>query len=451
MNEPLIVAKFGGTSVADSRMVMNVSRIIASDPRRRFIVVSAPGKRTAADEKVTDLLYSHHAQRKMGVDASTQLVTIKHRFLEMAQELKVDCMPRWLDEMEAQLATNHDRDWIASRGEYLSARLIAAYLDAEFVDAADIIRFDAAGQLLPEETYDSASARLALVPESRLAVIPGFYGADVNGRVRCFSRGGSDISGSIVTRAVNAIVYENWTDVSGMLMADPRVVSDPRPIVEMTYREQRELSYMGATVLHEEAVFPVREVGIPIHIRNSNEPDAPGTRIVTERDSTHTSITGIAGRKGFSVISIEKAMMNRDASYGLKVLRVLEEYGVPYEHSPAAIDTFGLIVTQEQLGGQEDTLISEITRVAKPDRIDVRRDIALIGVVGQGMSRRVGVAAAIFTALTEINVNICLANQWTSEFNVIIGVAADDYEKSVRAIYDRFSGESGGGDLDVRS
>jgi len=442
MNEPVIVAKFGGSSLADACKVRLVSEIIASDKRRRFIVVSAPGKRNAADEKITDLLYSFHALRKAGVDASTPLTVVRHRFLEMAEELMVGEMPRWLSEMEAELTRNNDLDWIASRGEYLSARLMAGFLGADFVDAADLIRFDANGQLLPEETYQLASTRLAQVPEGRLAVIPGFYGADVDGRIRCFSRGGSDISGSIVTRAVNGLVYENWTDVSGMLMADPRVVDNPKPIAEMTYREQRELSYMGATVLHEEAVFPVREAGIPIHIRNTDDPNAPGTRIVNERDSTHTSITGIAGRRGFSVISIEKAMMNRDASYGLKVLRVLEEYGVPYEHSPAAIDTFGLIVTQEQLGGQEETLISEIQRVAKPDRIDVRRDIALIGVVGQGMARRVGVAAAIFNALTEINVNICLANQWTSEFNVIIGVAGEDFEKSVRAIYDRFSGET---------
>ena len=431
--EGLIVAKFGGSSVADASQICKVRDIVLADARRRIVVVSAPGKRDGRDQKITDLLFAHHDDPHSGA-----LDTIRRRFLEIAVGLGVDHARPWIDETCDALSSQPDPEWGASRGEYLCARIVAAFLDAAFVDAADIVRFDLDGNLVPEETYALATGRIAEEIPNRLVVIPGFYGQDTSGRVRCFSRGGSDITGSIIARAANASLYENWTDVSGMLMADPRVVDNPAPIREMTYREQRELSYMGASVLHEEAVFPVRQACIPIQIRNTDDPEAPGTRIVTERVAGPSRITGIAGRRGFAVISIEKAMMNRDISYGGRVLKVLEEHGVLYEHSPAAIDTFGVILTEAQLDGQAQTIVAEIDRVAKPDRIEVRRDIALIGVVGQGLARRVGVAASIFAALARSEVNIQLVNQWTSETNVIIGVAGVDYEKAIRAIYDEF-------------
>jgi aspartate kinase len=437
----VIVTKFGGSSVADDGQIRKVRDIVVSDPRRRVVVVSAPGKRESTDRKITDLLFAHHAYAvgATGEDGARALSLIRERFLEIAVRLGVEQVCAGINDTCAAMAGSTDQEWIASRGEYLSALIIAAFLDAEFVDAADIIRFDAGGNFDPNVTYALTAERLAAAREqNRQVVVPGFYGSDNSGHIRCFPRGGSDITGSIVARSVSAEVYENWTDVSGMLVADPRVVTDPAPIPEMTYREQRELSYMGASVLHEEAVFPVREACIPIHIKNTNAPDAPGTRIVTARVSDERRITGIAGRRGYAVMSIEKAMMNRDITYGGKVLKVLEEHGVLYEHSPAAIDTFGLILTEDQMDGCGQSIIAEIDRVAKPDRIDVRHDVALIGVVGQGLARRVGVAASIFSALARGNVNIQLVNQWTSETNVIIGVTGGDFERAIQVLYDEF-------------
>ena len=330
------------------------------------------------------------------------------------------------------------KDWVASRGEYLSARIIAQFLDAEFVDAADGIRFGPDGRFHEGESYGRLGARLAAVPEGRIAVIPGFYGQDALGKIKCFSRGGSDVTGAVVARAVHAAVYENWTDVSGLLMADPRLVENPCPIEEITYREQRELSYMGATVLHDEAVFPVREAGIPIHIKNTNAPGDPGTRIVTQRDSRATSVVGIAGRKGFATLFTEKAMMNQERGYGRKVLEILESHGISYEHSPTSIDTLSVIVTDEELNGKEHEVVSEIRRVVQPDRIEVQRDMAMLAVVGQGMVHRVGIAARVFAALAEAQVNIRMINQGSSELNIIVGVAAAHYENAVRALYAAF-------------
>ena len=432
------VAKFGGSSVADAAQVRKIAAIIRADPRRRFIVVSAPGKRNAQDKKITDLLYLCHSLGEQGIDPSAPFNVVKERYLGLAEELGVDGAWEWLRDVQQQITAGADKDWVASRGEYLSARIVAAFLDAEFVDAAEGVRFSADGRFRPSESYARLHARLEAVPAGRIAVIPGFYGQDAGGRLRCFSRGGSDVTGAVVARAVHAGVYENWTDVSGMLMADPRLVADPRPIEEVTYREQRELSYMGATVLHDEAVFPVREAGIPIHIRNTNAPDDPGTRIVARRDSHNTSIIGVAGRKGFATIFTEKALMNQERGYGRRVLEILETHGISYEHSPTSIDTLSVIVTDEELSGKEDDVVADIRRAVQPDRIEIQRDMAMVAVVGQGMIQRVGVSARLFEALAAAGINVRMINQGSSELNIIVGVDTAAYEDAVRAIYHAF-------------
>ena len=436
-----IVAKFGGSSVADANQVRKIAAIVRADPRRRFVVVSAPGKRSGQDKKITDLLYLCHSLGEQGLDPGAPFAVIKERYLGIAGELGVEGTWEWLRDVQQQVASGAAKDWVASRGEYLSARIIAAFLGAEFVDAAEGIRFGEDGRFHAPETYARLHERLTQIPEGKIAVIPGFYGQDGQGRIRCFSRGGSDVTGAIVARAVHASVYENWTDVSGMLMADPRLVENPRPIEEITYREQRELSYMGASVLHDEAVFPVREAGIPIHIRNTNRPDDPGTRIATDRDARDTPIIGIAGKTGFANLFTEKALMNQERGYGRRVLEVLEAHGVSYEHSPTSIDTLSVIVTDKELGGKEAAVVAEIRRAVQPDRIEVQHDIAMIAVVGQGMVHRVGVAARAFTALAEAGINIRLINQGSSELNIIIGVAAADYAHAVRTIYAAFAEE----------
>jgi len=432
------VAKFGGSSVADAAQIRKIAAIIKDDPRRRYVVVSAPGKRNAQDKKITDLLYLCHSLGEQGLDPSAPFAVIKERFLGIAGELGVEGAWEWLRDIGQQITAGAERDWVASRGEYLSARIIAEFLGAVFVDAGDGIRFSAEGRFRPSESYARMHARLSEVPDGQIAVIPGFYGEDPAGRIRCFSRGGSDVTGAIVARAVHAGVYENWTDVSGMLMADPRIVSDPAPIEEITYREQRELSYMGATVLHDEAVFPVREAGIPIHIRNTNEPAAPGTRIVATRDSASTSIVGIAGRKGFATLFTEKALMNQERGYGRRVLEVLEAHGISYEHSPTSIDTLSVIVTDEELADKADEVMAAIQHAVQPDRIELQRDMAMVAVVGQGMVHRVGVAATVFGALAKTGINIRMINQGSSELNIIVGVATTDYENALRAIYAAF-------------
>ncbi|MGO8672527.1 MAG: aspartate kinase [Capsulimonadaceae bacterium] len=443
LSEP-IVAKFGGSSVADASQIRKIESIVRSDPRRRFVVVSAPGKRNSSDKKITDMLYLCHTLCDQGLcehalGTAGPFGIIRTRFQTIARELGVPGVENWLDDTESRIEAGESRDWIASRGEYLSARLIAAALDADFIDAEDFIRFGADGRFDGPATYALAKRRLVPSSPGRIAVIPGFYGLDSHGCIRCFSRGGSDISGAIVASAVKAAVYENWTDVSGMLMADPRIIDHPRSIEEVTYREQRELSYMGATVLHDEAVFPVREAGIPVHIKNTNAPDDPGTRIVTERDSAETAVVGIAGRKGFASIFTEKAMMNQERGYGRRVLEILEANGVSYEHSPTSIDTMSVIVSDEELNGKDAAIAADLRRIVQPDRIEIQRDMAMIAVVGQGMVQRIGVAASLFAALAEARINIRLINQGSSELNIIVGVAGSDYEKAVRAIYTRFA------------
>ena len=435
-----IVAKFGGSSVADADQIRKIAAIVAADKRRRFVVVSAPGKRTGKDKKITDLLYLCHSLGEQGLDASAPFAIIKERYLGIASELGVPGAWEWLRDIGQQIAAGAAKDWVASRGEYLSARIVAEFLGAQFIDAAECgIRFGSDGRFHPGETYGRMGACLGAVPEGAIAVIPGFYGQDSHGKIKCFGRGGSDVTGAIVARAVHAAIYENWTDVSGLLMADPRLIDNPKPIEEITYREQRELSYMGATVLHDEAVFPVREAGIPIHIKNTNAPDDAGTRIVTERDSRNTSVVGIAGRKGFATLFTEKAMMNQERGYGRKVLEILESHGISYEHSPTSIDTLSVILTDEELDGKEADVVADIRRIVQPDRIEVQRDMAMLAVVGQGMVHRVGSAATVFGALASAGVNIRMINQGSSELNIIVGVPTEQYEQALRAIYNAFA------------
>jgi aspartate kinase len=426
-----IACKFGGSSVADAAQIGKLAAILEADARRRFVVVSAPGKRMKQDEKVTDLLLKCHSMASMHLDFRPTFEQVRERFCSISTDLGTGCIEADLDAVEHGLREGESVDWVASRGEHLHARLIASHLGARYVEAADLIHFDPDGRLDPR-SYTLLGEALS---GGGLFVIPGFYGAGPDGRVRTFSRGGSDVTGAIVARAVNAEVYENWTDVSGLLKADPRIVPDPAPIREVTYRELRELSYMGATVLHDEAVFPVRETGIPIQIRNTNEPSDEGTRIVATRKDSET-IVGIAGRPGFSIITLEKAMMNQEHGFGRRVLEILEGHGMSYEHAPSSIDSMSVVLADEELEGREDEVLSDLRGTLQPDRLEVTRYLALIATVGQGMDHRVGVSGALFAALGAARVNVRLINQCASEISIIVGVASEDYPRAIRAIYD---------------
>ena len=430
-----IACKFGGSSVATADQIRKVETIIRSDPRRRYIVVSAPGKRHPDDTKITDLLYACANLVEEHLHFSEPYDIIKDRYLEIARSLQVDLdLDGLLEEVEKQIASGASRDLVASRGEYLCGQIVAALLGAEFVDPAEEILFTR-DRRLDHQTYEQLSERLR---GDGMFVIPGFYGADPEGNIITFPRGGSDITGAIVARAVEAEVYQNWTDVSGLLMANPKIVEDPKPIQEVTYRELRELSYMGAEVLHEEAIFPVRELNIPINIRNTDKPDHPGTMIVTERTLSDSTVIGIAGKPDFSMIYIEKVLMNTERGFGRKVLEIIESHDISYEHSPTGIDSMSIIVSDEQLGAKDEVVLEDIRRILEPDRVELIRNLALIATVGHGMSHRVGIAARLFGALADANINVRIIDQGSSEINVIVGVEASDYERAVRAIYDAF-------------
>ena len=441
-----IVCKFGGSSLADADQLRKVRDIVAAEPRRRYVVPSAPGKRTPDDRKVTDLLYlcHEHARQGLAFDSVFELVAERYRAIAAELRLSLD-LPGLLDEVRqgigAAAKDGARPDYAASRGEYLHGRLIAEYLGVTFVDAADMIFFDPRGRLDENKTYPAVAKRLESLER---AVVPGFYGLSPDGSVKTFSRGGSDVTGAIVARGVGASVYENWTDVSGLLMADPRVVDTPRAMDRVTYRELRELSYMGASVLHEEAIFPVRAAGIPVHIRNTNQPDVPGTRIVPF-DAAEVDrpllIAGVAGRRDFTVIAIEKAMMNAELGYGRRVLDVLERHGISFEHMPSGIDTLSVVVEDAQLEGKLEAVLEELQVECKPDSVEVDPDMALVATVGHGMSRKTGTAARLFTALAEAGVNIRMIDQGSSELNIIVGINAADYEAAVRAIYAAFTVE----------
>ena len=433
----LKVLKFGGTSLADADHFRQVAEIIKSDPTRRYVVASAPGKRFGNDTKVTDLLYKCYALASNEDDISSVFDEIKQRYIDIISDLCLDMdLTATFEKIRQSLLHNTGRDYIASRGEYLNAMILAKYLGFSFIDAKKVIFFNEDGTFDSEKTNDVMREALA---GHEYAVIPGFYGCMPNGTIKTFSRGGSDITGSIVARASSATLYENWTDVSGFLMADPRIIENPKAIQTITYKELRELSYMGATVLHEDAIFPVRYSKIPINIRNTNRPQDTGTFIVpeTEEMGSHV-ITGIAGRTGFSSVTIEKAMMNSELGLGRKVLQVLEDNNISFEHFPSGIDTMTVIVSTKALAEKRADVLAGICKNVNPENIFVEENMALIAVVGRGMVKVKGTAARIFTSLAKADVNIRMIDQGSSELNIIIGVDANDYITALKAIYREF-------------
>jgi aspartate kinase len=444
----LKVCKFGGTSVANAAQLERVKAIVEADPGRRWVVPSAPGKRDSRDQKVTDLLYLCHEHAKRGVAFDEVFTLIAGRYEQIVSDLGLSVpIKGLLAEIRTRIKGGEGPDYCASRGEFIHGHIVAALLGYDFVDPAEIVLFDERGAFLPEETNRAVGQRLG---KHARAVVSGFYGSKPDGTIKTFSRGGSDITGAIVARGVGADVYENWTDVSGMLMADPRVVKDPKPIATITYRELRELAYMGATVLHDEAIFPVRQSGIPVNIRNTNAPDEPGTMIVrgngngsgkgdTTLDYTG-QITGVAGRKGFSIVNIEKTLMNAEIGFGRRILTVLETNGVSFEHMPSGIDTVCLVVSTSELEGKVDSIVREIKVECRPDSVEVEHGLALIATVGRGMMHIPGMAAKVMRALSDAKVNIRMIDQGSGELNIIVGVKESDFETAVRAIYEAFVG-----------
>lgn len=431
------VVKFGGSSLASAEQFKKVADIIHSDESRRYVVPSAPGKRFSDDTKVTDMLYECYSAAAKGKDYKSILQKIKDRYNEIISTLGLSInLEKEFDIMETCFIGKAGRDYAASRGEYLNGMVLADYLGFEFVDAAEVIFFDDNGNFDSDRTDKVLSERLENIKN---AVIPGFYGSMPNDTIKTFSRGGSDVTGSIVAKAVGADLYENWTDVSGFLIADPRVIDNPEVIKTITYKELRELSYMGATVLHEDAIFPVRKEGIPINIKNTNAPDDEGTMIVesTSKKPDYT-ITGMAGKRGFTAVNIEKDMMNSELGFGRKVLEVFEKNGISFEHMPSGIDTMSVLVQQSEFEKKEQEVLAGIHRNTHPDSIEIESDIALIAVVGRGMKSVRGTAGRIFSALAHAHVNVKMIDQGSSELNIIIGVEDEDFDKALKAIYDIF-------------
>ena len=431
------VVKFGGSSLTNAEQFQKVGDIIRSDESRRYVVPSAPGKRFSADTKVTDLLYTCYGKAEAGEDFTDVLTEIKGRFYEIIKGLNLDLsLEEEFRQIEADFKAHAGNEYAASRGEFLNGKVMAAYLGYEFIDSATVIRFDKNGNFDADKTDRLLSKRLQ---KCERAVVPGFYGGMEDGTVKTFSRGGSDVTGSLVAKAIHADIYENWTDVSGFLVTDPRIVDNPAVIETITYRELRELSYMGATVLHEDAIFPVRKEGIPINIRNTNRPEDKGTFIVesTCRKPKYV-ITGIAGKKGFCSINIEKSMMNSEIGFGRKVLQVFEDQGISFEHVPSGIDTMTVYVHQDEFEEKEQQVIAGIHRAVQPDFVEMESDLALIAVVGRGMKSQRGTAGRVFSALAHAHVNVKMIDQGSSELNIIIGVENRDFETAVKAIYDIF-------------
>jgi len=432
------VAKFGGSSVADAIQIRKLRDIVKSDDAIKYVIVSAPGKRYADDSKVTDLLYlcKTHIEHKIPYEQIFQV--IYDRFMAVEADLGVDIdIKAELRKIKKNIEDGASVDYIASRGEYLNAKIIAAYLDFDFVDAQSIIKFSDKGKFL-EDTTNELIAKVLRKHET--AVIPGFYGEKLDdGTIKTFSRGGSDITGALVARATGADVYENWTDVSGFLMADPRIVKDPKPIEKISYMELRELSYMGASVLHEEAIFPAKAEGIPINIRNTNRPKDPGTMITADPDIGEDQIiSGIAGRKHFTVIGIYKNHLANEKGFIRKLAGIIEDNDLTIEHLPTGIDTMSVVIDSKLLGNKLEEILEEIKVQLKPDSIDVASDMTLIATVGAGMSARMGTSARLFTALAEAGVNIRMIDQGSSEMNIIVGVEERDFETAIKAIYEAF-------------
>ena len=432
------VVKFGGSSLANAEQFKKVGDIIRSDKSRRYVIPSAPGKRFSSDTKVTDLLYRMDEKAENGEDFTEILDQIKERFTEIIEglELKDFSLDEQFDEIEKRMKEDPDPDFAASRGEHLNGRIMARYLGYTFVDPFEMIFFDEEGALDDRKTMRTVEKRLA---QEEYAVIPGFYGCSYDGKVKSFSRGGSDVTGSIVAGACHADVYENWTDVSGFLVADPRIIKNPARIETITYRELRELCYMGASVVHEESIFPVRRQGIPINIKNTNRPEDDGTWIVesTAQKSGYV-ITGIAGRRDFCAVLIYKDMMNSEIGFGRKVLQAFEDNEISFEHMPSGIDTMTIVVHEDEFIEKEQKVVSAIHRLAKPDSIEIESDLALIAVVGRGMKSTRGTAGRIFSALAHAHVNVRMIDQGSSELNIIIGVENKDFETALQAIYDIF-------------
>ena len=431
------VVKFGGSSLANAVQFKKVKDIICADKSRRYVVPSAPGKRFPDDTKVTDMLYLCYAQAEIGKNFDLQLKEIKERYNEIIEGLHLDLvLDNEFETIKKQFNAKAGKDYAASRGEYLNSIIMANYLGYEFIDAAEVIFFDEEGNFDAEQTNQILSEKLSTIDN---AVIPGFYGSMPQGIIKTFSRGGSDVTGSIVAQAAKADVYENWTDVSGFLVADPRIVENPVAIDTITYKELRELSYMGAGVLHEDSIFPVRKEGIPINIRNTNAPKEPGTMIVESTcHSPKYIVTGIAGKKGFVSINIEKDMMNAEIGFGRKVLQVFEENGISFEHIPSGIDTMTIFVHQDEFVEKEQKVLAQIHRAVSPDTIDLESDLALIAVVGRAMKNNSGIAGNIFTALAKAKINIKMIDQGSSELNIIIGVRNKYFEDAIKAIYGVF-------------
>ncbi|MBP7185256.1 MAG: aspartate kinase [Ruminococcus sp.] len=435
------VVKFGGSSLADAGQFRKVADIIKSDAKRKYVVPSAPGKRFSDDIKITDMLYKCCEQAGSGVDFTDDFQIIKDRYNGIIAELGMDMsLDEEFDAIVKELKARPSRDFAASRGEYLNGKVLANYLGYNFVDAADVIVFDTKGQLLLDDTVKAVREKLNGLDN---AVIPGFYGRTTEGYIKTFSRGGSDVTGSIIANAVRADIYENWTDVSGFLVADPRIVENPDVIKVITYRELRELAYMGASVLHEDAIFPVRSAGIPINIRNTNRPQDDGTMIVSDdynfsKESLNHTITGIAGKKGFSTINIEKAMMNNETGFGMKVLTVLYNNGLSFEHMPSGIDTMSITLSTEKLAPVRDKVLAELRKAVEPDHLEIEDGIAMLAVVGRRMKNTRGTVARIFASMAHARINVKLIDQGSSELNVIIGVSENDLPEAIRRIYDMF-------------
>ena len=431
------VTKFGGSSLASAEQFKKVADIVLADRDRKYVVPSAPGKRFSADNKVTDLLYKCYEEFSKGQD-SAAFEEIKERYNLIIDGLGLDLsLDHEFELLKLSFIGRAGRDYAASRGEYLNGIILAKYLGFEFIDAADVIFFKNDGTFDSEKTNDVMSERLKGV---EYAVIPGFYGKMPNDTIKTFSRGGSDITGAIVARAAHADEYENWTDVSGFMIADPRIVKDPKYISVITYKELRELSYMGASVLHADSIFPVKAAGIPIHIKNTNAPNDNGTMIVTHADPSadKTVITGIAGKKDFTVLTLEKDMMNEEKGFGRRLLQVLERHDLSFEHLPSGIDTMSVVINDHELSGKEDDIIADLVETCAPDTIGVEKNIALIAVVGRGMKNAKGTAATLFEALANADINIKMIDQGSSELNIIVGVDNKDFEKAITETYKYF-------------
>ncbi|MBE6554487.1 MAG: aspartate kinase [Ruminococcaceae bacterium] len=434
----LKVVKFGGSSLADAEQFRKVAAIVKADPSRRFVVASAPGKRHSKDVKVTDMLYHCYEMVRNREDITEYYEQICERYNGIIRELGLNFdISGELLYIRNAITHHSGRDFAASRGEYLNSLILAKFLGFDFIDAESVVFFHENGQYDGERTDAELREELK---KHRYAVIPGFYGVMPNGTIKTFSRGGSDITGSIVARAADAEIYENWTDVSGCLMADPRIVENPQPIKTITYRELRELSYMGASVLHEDAIFPVRYAGIPINIRNTNDPAAPGTMIVasTNEYDSDCVITGVAGKRGFSVINIEKDMMNSEIGFGRKVLDVMEDNDISFEHLPSGVDTMSVVVMTSYLDTRRERVLASINKRVRPDSVVIEDGLALLAVVGRGMVKAKGTAARVFDAISDAGINIRMIDQGSSELNIIVGVEEHDLEAAIKAIYNEF-------------